>query len=294
MRKLSIFCAILAERGFLRTCALMLLKLAKLLRYRYHTKTSLSENDLLVQMVYVVAEKDLETLPHSIKSLSHIKGVRIEEIVLIGKKGEAVEHYARENGLRFEDEVKVLGFGPERYLYPDTGVRSGWLYQQMLKLGWAYHCNQEAYIVVDSDTMFLNDIHFMLNGQYVFFLSEEWNPPYSQSYEMLFQKKDKALFSYVAHMMIFDVKAVQEMLAALIKCFHVPWHEAIAKTRVLDSQACFSEYHAYGTWFCSTYPKRRFLCPLFNVAVSRRIFGPEVATRMARPQKTLSLHSYIK
>lgn len=285
---------IFLERGFIRAISWLFLIAGKKLKYRFNINKNNAESNLPVQIIYVVAEKDLLTLTYSLDSLFYIKGVQIDEIILIGKKGGSIEEFAKTRDLNFIDEESVLGFGPNHYFYPmETGARSGWLYQQMIKLGWSKFSNKTAYIVVDADTIFIDDTYFVLNDKYVFFLAEEFYIPYSKSYEMIFNKKDYSLWSYVAHMMIFDVSAVNEMLDDISANSDSTWHEAIAETRKIDSKSCFSEYHTYATWFKENYSDKWYSCPLYNVSIKRENFNFIELSSKKNHYKTISMHSYL-
>lgn len=286
---------VFSERGFLRGTAWLILRFAKKLRFGFRQKHPNNKNPLPVEVVYVAAEKDLATLGPSIESLSKLTAVQVSDIVIIGKSGTGIESYANTNGLRFVDEKTLLGFGLERYPYPsETGSRSGWLYQQMLKLAWSDQAQETAYIVVDADTIFVNEVAFIEDGKYCFFFAEEWHEPYSRAFKFLFRKTDWSLWSYVAHMMIFDVAAVKAMRQSLETIHGQSWHAAIAQTRTIDNHSCFSEYHSYAVWFKSQFPEKFRQRLLYNKGVAS-----DISTRtsdlgsFSKDCLTISLHSHI-
>ena len=245
-----------------------------------------------VEVVYVATDKDLATIDLSVQSLIKIVGVRISVVSIIGKRGSRIEGYARETGIRFVDELELLGFGPSTYQYPEeSGERSGWLYQQLLKLAWCKKAQETSYIIVDADTVFINNAAFRRGKRFIFYVSEEWNQPYSDAIECLLGFHDHSMWSYVAHMMIFDCRMVSEMLAQIESRHGVPWHEAIARTRALDRNSCVSEYHTYASWVKHHYPERASRRPLYNRG------GPRPAEHsvedLAGSLVTISYHSYI-
>lgn len=286
---------IFSERGFLRGTAWLGLRLAKLLRIGFSQKRTGDKDLLPVEVVYVVAEKDLATLGQSIESLSKLTAVQISDIVVIGKSETEVERYANASGLTFVDEGTLLGFGIERYPYPpETGARSGWLFQQMLKLAWSDHAKTAAYIVVDADTIFVNEAAFVEGEKYCFFLAEEWHEPYSRAFELLFGQKDRSLWSYVAHMMIFDVIAVKAMRQRLEAIHSQPWHSAIAQTRSIDDHSCFSEYHSYAVWYQNQFPEKFKQRPLYNKGVGRDVLkNTKDIDLFSKDCLTISLHTHI-
>jgi hypothetical protein len=272
---------------------LLFLILAKLFKFRFNAHVE--SQKVSMEIVYVVADKDLQVLPISIASLHHITGIDITRIVLIARPGGSVEDFARDCNLVFVNENDILGFGTDKYVYPySSGARSGWLYQQMLKFGWSFKTQAQSYIVVDSDTVFVNDVSFFSAGKYHFFASTEWNPPYSLAYEKLLGEKDESLWSYTAHMMIFDVYAVKVLLSSIGIRQGGSWHNAIANMRSVDPHSCFSEYHTYASWFIKHNPKKSYIIPLYNKSLSPTEYLSQVNANSMRNLSTFSMHSYLR
>ncbi len=292
IRKIVALMNMFADRDLRRCLGLLLLILAKFFKFRFNA--DVQDDPILVDVVYVVADKDLEVLPISIGSLHHLRGIAIDNIVLISRSGSGVEEFALRSNLKFVNENDVVGFGADKYVYPfESGERSGWLYQQMLKLGWSFKSKTQSYIVVDSDTVFVNDVSFMVAGKYHFFASMEWNPPYSLAYEKLVGEQDKSLWSYTSHMMIFDVYAVKEFLSLISLKQNDSWHGAISNMRTLDAHSCFSEYHTYASWFIQHYAEKAYVSPLYNKSLSKAEYFLKKDSGPIENLMTISMHSYI-
>ncbi|MEI3192244.1 MAG: DUF6492 family protein [Lachnospiraceae bacterium] len=67
--------------------------------------------------------------------------------------------------------------------------RSGWYFQQFLKFGYAQVCEDEYYIVWDSDTVPLHPISHFQDGKPVFTKKEEMEPPYLRRWTDCLQEK---------------------------------------------------------------------------------------------------------
>lgn len=258
---------LLQERGPWKYSHFLLLKLCKLLMLGFHFPDLCFSRG--VDIVYVVHNKDAGTLTQSIESLGLIKNITINNIFIITNDLSMLKGLIRDDRVSFISEVEVLGFSANHYQYPLESTvlpnRSGWLYQQFLKLGWAYKSPSDNYIVIDADTHFIEPISFFdKSDRFIFFGTEEWWPTYFAAFFLMFNEKHKALWSRTAHMMVFNRQHVLQMLAELESLHDLPWHEVIAKTRSLNSHACFSEYETYANWMLLRYPNECSVRPSYN------------------------------
>lgn len=296
MNRLALMTRVARERGPARTLAWLGLRLAKALRLGLDASDARDTAALPVEVVYVATDKDLATLPHSLASLDLCRGVDIRSIVIVGPPGSQIERFAAERGLRFCNEVDVLGFGPDKYEYPigSGGSRSGWLFQQMIKLGWSFVSDATAYIVIDADTIITRPLNFVDSGIYIMYLSEEWQESYASAVHQVVGFRDRSLLSYVSHMMIFDAENVRQMLSEIESNQSASWTDVIAATRSLDAMSCFSEYQLYGSWMKQRHPDKVRSAPLYNRSISRTALRDAARlAEMSRSCHTVSAHSYI-
>ena len=100
----------------------------------------------------------------------------------------------------------MLGYNKEIIDYKPAGMnRSGWLFQQLLKLNADTFTTSKHFLTIDSDTVLINDHVFVSeNNKFVLRQSEEWHPPYFETFKKIFSYKASAKSSFVAHMMIFN------------------------------------------------------------------------------------------
>lgn len=142
------------------------------------------------------------------------------------------------------------------------GKRSGWYFQQFLKLAYAYVCEDEYYIVWDADTVPLHKIDHMIAGQPVFTKKEEMEPAYFQTLDKLFDGKVKRCvdFSFICENMIMNVKVMKEMLADIMQqpglqggTFWERILSAVSDENLPGSG--FSEFETYGNYVMTYYPE---------------------------------------
>lgn len=268
MSKLMLQISLIRDRGIIKYAYLLALKILKWAGVGFNFTEHPIE---IVDIVYVAHTKDIGTIRKSIDSLKFIKNVNIKKIVIISNNSLRFKEEIQNDSILFINEFDILGFNSDHYKYPDNDGsvtnRSPWFYQQLLKLGWAYRAESKNYIVIDSDTYFVNPISFFTQkSKYIFFATEEWWQPYFDAYQLLFCTPPIASWSRVAHMMIFNKFRVVEMLSELERINNLSWHGAIAKSRKLNSHACFSEYETYANWMLLNYPDECSTRPSYNIS----------------------------
>lgn len=280
----------LQERGIWKYSHFLMLKIAKALKIGFYFSDCSPKN---IDIVYVVHKKDSGVLNKSIDSLRLIKNININNIFIITNDVPLITSMIKDHRVAIIDEANVLDFSIECYRYPplEDGLpnRSGWLFQQFLKLGWSLHSKSENYIIVDADTYFIKPISFFdARGKFIFFGAEEWWPPYFEAFKLLFNEKHSVIWSRTAHMMIFNKKNVLKMLAELESIHNIPWHEAIAKTRTLNPHACHSEYETYANWMLLRNPDQCSVRPSYNTNAN----DPKIQSGQGS-LNSISSHSYL-
>jgi hypothetical protein len=208
---------------------------------------------------------------------------------------EALQAYCQEQGLVFIDETTVLGYGKDHISYQVHGHnRSGWLFQQLLKLSGDTFVTSTKYIIIDSDTLIVRPLSFMESGRGVFFESNEWNEPYFIAVESLFGFRAPHPLSLTSHMMIFDVARLQEMKAAIEARHQVRWDEAYITCCDKTNPSGISDYETYAQWMIQTHPNEVYTTPFYNASLGRKAFFEKKLTgdTFANHAHSLSLHSY--
>lgn len=182
----------------------------------------------------------------------------------------AIQHELKKLEVIFVDETSLyLGLNINHIAdiieeISGSRERAGWYLQQFLKLAWSYQCSDDSYIVIDADTIPLNKIDFINeNGQYLLTKKIEYNKPYFDTIQFLFNGKikKKENFSFIAENIIFDCECVKEMIRDIetndnLKGdnFYEKILYAINPKDILASG--FSEYETYGNYMLTYYPDK--------------------------------------
>ena len=209
-----------------------------------------------------------------------------KRIIVIG--AEELREESRKLGVEFQNEDQLcegmtLGAVKE-YMTERTGKtsRSGWYFQQFLKFGYAQVCEDEYYIVWDSDTVPLHPISHFQDGKPVFTKKEEMEPPYFETLDRLFAGEVKRYgdFSFICENMIFSVKIMKEMLENLMKQPQLSgesfWKRILSA--VSDENlpgSGFSEFETYGNYVMKYYPGMYALRTLQGLRRGAEFLGTE-------------------
>ena len=135
-------------------------------------------------------------------------------------------------------------------------TKSGWYYQQFLKMGFAMspYCETDYYLSWDSDTIPLKEIVFFDNDGHPYFtMKSEFHKPYFNTMQRVLSIEKLNPNSYIAEHMMFNKYIMEEMIAKIEKanvCGET-WFEKILYSLEPEdvSTFSFSEFETYGT-FC--------------------------------------------
>lgn len=223
---------------------------------------SLRPSDEPIDVIIPVVEKDLRILPLCLEAMKRFVTNRIQAIYLVAPDSEVIKEFCQKYGLIFVDEHSVLGYGVEdiHYLLSDGRNRSGWLFQQLLKLSNRIGtCSY--FLVIDADHILVRPHTFLtVDGKTVFYRSREFHEPYYTAIRKLLGKDEIPSLSYVAHKMLFSRDRVEKLKQAISVFVDRPWDQAIMSILDVDQVSCFSEYEMYGNYF----PKNDMVCKLFR------------------------------
>ena len=246
-------------------------------------------SDVPLDIVQVTASKDAEMLEQSLLSVKKHLRHPLGMFFIVSPEDAALRAIAEKHGALFRDEREVFGFGKEKtpYRFKDQD-RSGWLFQQLLKLNADSFVNTEHYLVLDADTVFLKPRVFLFEGKTIFDHSNEHHAAYYRTYRKLFGQPVRSPVSFVAHCMLFQKSVLAEMKRILEARHGKIWYEAILDACDYDDISGFSEYETYGNFFLANHPDRYLGEYWFN-------FAHHELTENCPPEaRSLSVHSYRK
>jgi hypothetical protein len=262
-------------------------------------------NALATVEIYMLAsEKDVDcleiTLPYAYRSVA---GLSIARVVLVVP--DVVVHYANQilGGLDLNFQVwpesHVVSYSDLAEIQGYFGERSGWVYQQTLKLALLQNCPARFALVVDSDTVLLNPREWVdANGSLALTPTEEFNEDYFLFLEKMGFLDFQPEMSFIPHHMFYEISVFQSLTS----------HHKIESTSQIinkikdysdvSSSSPFSlDYELYAQWSLSRLNKRVRFIRWSNISVSRARLGffrshPRLLVSLRFLYNSISFHSW--
>ncbi|MBQ8657356.1 MAG: hypothetical protein IJ527_09975 [Prevotella sp.] len=203
-----------------------------------------------IDIVIPVIEKDMDILPLCLEGLRRNCNNTVDGIYLVAPPSPVIMDFARANGLTFTDENTVLGYGVRDIGYTDRNGndRSGWIFQQLLKLSGNVGTRRH-YVTIDADHILMRPHTFLAEGgRPVFYMSKEYYFPYYLTQQALTGRFPMQQLSYIAHKMIFDKQQLAVLHAQLEQgaTAGTTWDRVIVDTLRRTPLGSFSEFELYG------------------------------------------------
>lgn len=258
-----------------------------------------------IDILIPVIEKDLEVLPYVIDSArKHIRH-QIGDIIIVAPETSKIKRLCFQKNSKFINENSVLpitkkdiDYSPKRRNIKVD--RSGWLFQQLLKLSGDTLSSQESFLVLDADTVLIRPHVFESNGKTVFFYRKLYYKPYFDTYKRLLgEDADGPVQSkfFVSHYMFFKKKRVQELKKLIETKHNTDWYLAILNSMNKNQWDSFSEYETYGNFMMKNHLDEIILKPRRNLSLKRtsiknfsKLNLKELATK--NMVRSISFHSW--
>ena len=202
-----------------------------------------------IDVMIPAIEKDLGTLPYVIDSVRQMVKHPIGRIMVVSPDSAKIKRICRQKNCSFIHENTVLPITKKSISYRSARwERSGWLYQQLLKLGGSRLGSSRYYLVIDADTVLIRPHVFRSGGQTVFYYRNWSQPEYFRTYRKLLGKKANSRKSFVTHYMLFERSRVRELKETIERRHGARWYQAIIGSIDKRKQFGFSEFETYGNY----------------------------------------------
>ena len=254
-------------------------------------KSRLSSKVMIDILIPVVA-KDLATLPFVIQAAKRNINNPIGAIFIVGKKG-VIEDYCKKEGYQFLEEDSVLPINKSDIIYNNQEwFRSGWLFQQLIKLNADEIVQNENVLILDADTCLARKQSFVLDdGKFILNYSDEYHFPYS-SYNKILLGTGRFYLSFICHHMIFNKAILKKLKEDIKKATNKNWIEAILHNIDYNESSCFSEYEMYGNYLFYNYPEKVHLEYWNNKFFNIDLLNTETIEKNIDQYKSISFHKY--
>lgn len=248
---------------------------------------------VMIDVLIPAIEKDLATLPYVIDAVrTHVKHP-IGEILIIAPKKQRIIDFCRAKGCTFINENTVLPITKKDIHYRSrTWERSGWLFQQLLKLNGDKLCTADYFLVIDADTVLITPHRFREKGKTIFY-SRNWSQPqYFVTYKKLMGRKVSSSSSFVTHYMLFERSQLAQMKKEIEAKHNMPWYSAILHSMNRNKQFAFSEFETYGNYLYSKNRERMKIRKSRNKGLHMNAgqLSTQKLNQLAKKYRSLSFH----
>jgi hypothetical protein len=214
-------------------------------------KTDTAQNNF--DLVLVVSEQDLAVTAKYLDF--YIENIRPANIVIITKEPERTGVlFAGKNALILDESSIMEGLTYES-VRRQKSVKTGWYFQQFLKMAYARICKNDYYLIFDGDTVPLNPLNFFSDGKGIFIKKGEYYQPYFTMISSLFngEVNREVDFSFIAESMLINREIMLEIIERIES--NINLEGAFFFEKILNavqgsglSGREFSEYEMYGNY----------------------------------------------
>lgn len=254
----------------------------------------IATSTLPIDVIIPAIDKDLQTLPHVVRAArKHVKHP-IAGIYILAPNSPAIMSCAKELQCHYVNEQDVCSIAKSEIGFVINGInRSGWIYQQLLKLNLVKVGTCKHHLVLDADTIFVKDVNFEYKGKLYFDFSDEYHSPYYVAYEKLTGYKHAMPVSFVSHYMLFNKGMLENLKQHIYKQTGKSVEQAIIdlKSSVVDPSN-FSEYETYANYCIKNAPKQYRLRYWFNKSCQLKDLDNLQQIINEGPWRSVSFHAY--
>ncbi|WP_339273127.1 DUF6492 family protein [Paenibacillus sp. FSL W8-0426] len=252
-----------------------------------------ANNSTRIDVLIPAIDKDLNTLPHVIDSVRRHVRHPIGRIYIVSPESSGIRKLCSRKNCTFVNERTVLPFTKDDIHYQSyRWNRSGWLYQQLLKMNGDRVVKAQHFLVIDADTVLIRPHSFMTGNKTAFYCRDWSQPEYFNTYRKLLRSKAPRPRSFVTHYMLFEKTELASLKKKIETIHRLPWYKAILSSINKKKQFGFSEYETYANYMYSSHAERMILRSSKNKSLSKdasSLSNQEIRT-LSRRYRSLSFH----
>ena len=170
----------------------------------------------------------------------------IASITLVSQSSNEIEQIAKSLQLDWIDEKEILKTRKSYYDPVNLDFeRSGWLYQQMLKLSVDAIGTEEHKLVLDADNVFIRPQALIKDEKIYQPISRNYHGTYFEAYTRILDEDPINHTSFISHFMVFKVPHLVHLRKKIESTSGTNWLDAIYGSLDLTQPSCFSEFELY-------------------------------------------------
>lgn len=247
----------------------------------------------MIDILIPAIEKDLGTLPYVIDNVRRFVQHPIGRIYIVSPASNKIKQLCSSKNCIFIDEKTILPITKKDINYQSAHWnRSGWLYQQLLKMNADHYVKASHFLVVDADTLLIKPHSFFVDGKTVFYCRDWSQSEYFNTYQKLLNMKPPRPRSFVTHYMMFEKSKLVALKKKIESLHHIPWYKAIIRSIDMKKQFGFSEYETYANYLYTLNSGSMILKNAKNKSMNMNAADLKEAemVKLAREYRSLSFH----
>ncbi|MFB5760694.1 DUF6492 family protein [Paenibacillus medicaginis] len=247
----------------------------------------------MIDVLIPAIEKDLGTLPYVIDNVRRFVQHPIGRIYIVSPASSKIKQLCSSKNCIFMDEKTVLPITKKDINYQSLRWnRSGWLYQQLLKMNADQYVKASHFLVLDADTILIRPHSFFKDGKTVFYCRDWSQPEYFNTYRKLLGMKAPRPRSFVTHYMMLEKSKLTALKKKIEAIHHIPWYKAIIRSIDKKKQFGFSEYETYANYLYTLNSDSMLLRNAKNKSLNMNAadLKEEEMLKLAREYRSLSFH----
>ena len=204
-----------------------------------------------------VASKDTALVRDCVYSLRDLLNHRIYEIVVCGSSNIELKETCKIIDCRYIDEVEIAPVRKSDINFQYRGSdRSGWIFQQLVKLNVFSWAGTDHVLIWDVDTVLLQRANFEIDGDLIVEFEKHKHQPYFDNALKLLGELPEVPVGLTCHKVLFKKEILQRMLDQIERRSGEVWHQAIINSVDSRQLSSISEYAMYSSFAMNQFPKK--------------------------------------
>ncbi|MBT2770878.1 hypothetical protein J7J47_01355 [Halomonas sp. ISL-60] len=247
----------------------------------------------MIDVLIPAIEKDLNTLPLVIDNIRRYVQHPIGRIYIVSPASNKIRKLCSSKKCIFVNERTVLPITKNDIHYHSSRWnRSGWLYQQLLKMNGDHIVKAKHFLVMDADTVLIKPHSFTVESKTVFYCRDWSQPEYFNTYRKLLGMKAPRPRSFVTHYMLFEKPKLSALKKKIEDIHQLPWYKAVISNINKKQQFGFSEYETYANFMYTKSPGSMILKSSMNKSlnINASSLKEQEIRKLALKYRSLSFH----
>jgi hypothetical protein len=217
----------------------------------------------------------------------------ISNIYIVSNLNEIIVDICNANGYIFINEDTIESILPKNKInYTFEGInRSGWLFQQLIKLSADTICSEPYVLVLDADTILTQKQVFVSNKLHIN-CSDELHLPYFRVLKKILSIDKVFPLSFVSHYMIFEKNLLKKMKNEIERIHSENWINVVLKEFDKNNISGFSEYEMWGNFLVKFHCCEIYLSYWNNFSLNYIPSDFSEFEENYRMFKSVSIHEY--